>query len=458
MAFSNGKIRPRAIIIGGGFGGMYAARKLGGADIDVTLIDRRNFHLFQPLLYQVATGGLSPGDISAPLRGIVSRYPNVRVLHEEVVDVDLSRREVVLVDGALKYDYLIVATGSTHHYFGQDQYEAMAPGLKTVEDALEIRRRIFAAFEAAEKTEDPQEIDRLMTFVIAGGGPTGVELAGAICEIAFHTLRKDFRRIDPSKARVMLIEGLDRVLSTFPEKVSRRAEDQLRETGVEVVTGCLVTEVSPDHVVITDKDKNERKVETRTVLWAAGVKATDMSTILAGEDSELLDKMNRLKVESDLSLPGHPEVFVVGDLAHFPHQTGKPLPALAPVAMQQGKYAAKVIRKRSGNPDYQPGPFRYWDRGNLATIGRAAAVGTIWRLKFSGWLAWIAWLFVHLMYLVEFDNRLVVLIQWAWNYITRSRGARLITRTGWRPHTGKNAERVPVGQLAEQARRAESSG
>ncbi len=434
--------RPHVMIIGGGFGGMYAARKLGGADIGVTLVDRRNFHLFQPLLYQVATGGLSPGDIAAPLRSVLRRHRNVRVIQDEVMDIDLSARKVTLREDVLSYDHLIVATGSTHHYFGKDENELLAPGLKTIEDALELRRRIFAAFEAAEKADDPAEVDRLMTFVIAGGGPTGVEMAGAICEIAFNTLRREFRRIDPSRARVILVEGLDRVLATFPEKLSRRAEHQLREIGVEVVTGYLVTEVAPDHVVITGKDKNERRVGTRTVLWAAGVRGTRMADILARDDHGLLDRMNRLKVEPDLSLPGHPEVFVVGDLAHYAHQTGEPLPALAPVAMQQGKYVARVIRKRLKNPGHQPKAFHYWDRGNLATIGRSAAVGTVWKLRFSGWLAWVAWLFVHLMYLVEFDNRLIVLIQWTWNYITRNRGSRLITDTGWKPHTGSNADRA----------------
>lgn len=454
---ANSGKRQHAIIIGGGFGGMYAARKLGGADVDVTLIDRRNFHLFQPLLYQVATGGLSPGDIAAPLRSVLRSERNVSVIQGEVIDLDLSTRKVILRDDVLSYDYLIVATGSTHHYFGKDENEPLAPGLKTVEDALELRRRIFAAFEAAEKTDDPEEIERLMTFVIAGAGPTGVEMAGAISEIALNTLRRDFRKIDPSSARVILVEGLDRVLTGFPEKLSRRAEDQLREIGVEVITGCLVTEVAPDHVVITDKDKNERRVETHTVLWAAGVKGTGMANLLAGDNGDLLDKMNRVKVEPDLTLPGHPGVFVVGDLAHFPHQTGQPLAALAPVAMQQGKYAARVIRKRAGDPAYQPKPFHYWDRGNLATIGRSAAVGTIWKFRFSGWIAWVAWLFVHLMYLVEFNNRLIVFIQWTWNYITRNRGARLITDTGWKPHTGSNVDRARVKPAPSEEQESETS-
>jgi len=420
--------RHRVVIVGGGFGGLYAAGTLRRADVDVTLIDKRNFHLFQPLLYQVATGGLSPGEIASPLRAVFKKQKNLRAIMGEVVDFDIDKQTVVLTDGEVPYDSLIVALGATHHYFGND-WEKLAPGLKTVEDALEIRKRVFLAFEAAERETDPKKRSAWLRFVVTGGGPTGVELAGAVAEIANHTLTGDFRTIDPSEAEVILVEGLDRILTPYPEKLSRRAEESLRKLGVKVRTGCMVTDIDAKSVTIKTGE-GEDKIATRTVLWGAGVKAHPLGKTLADRTGAETNKPGQLIVQPDLSLPGHNNIFVIGDLAEYTHQTGEPLPGIAPVAMQQGKYAAKLIKRRARKRDFALAaekPFRYWDRGSLATIGRASAVGTIWKFKVSGWFAWLTWLFVHLLYLVEFENRLLVLIQWAWNYITWNRGARLIT-------------------------------
>ncbi|HUI25828.1 MAG TPA: NAD(P)/FAD-dependent oxidoreductase [Candidatus Kryptonia bacterium] len=412
------------VIIGGGFGGLYAAQALKHAPLQVTLVDRRNFHLFQPLLYQVATGGLSPGEIASPLRGVLRRQRNTAVLLAEVTDIDPSTRRVVFSDGEISYDTLIVAAGATHHYFGNPQWAPLAPGLKTIEDATEIRRRVFLAFEAAERETDPERRAAWLTFAIVGAGPTGVELAGALSEIANHTLARDFRTIDPSDARIIVIEGADRVLPPYPPALSAKAAAALKRIHVQLRTGATVTAIAPDAVTLRAGDCSE-SIPTRTVLWAAGVQASVLARTLAEKTAVPLDRAGRVVVAPDCSVPGHPEIFVIGDLAHFSHQTAAPLPGVAPVAMQQGRYVARLLQRRLAGQTMAA--FRYVDRGSMAVIGRRAAVAKIAGLQFNGTLAWLAWLFVHLMYLVEFDNRLLVLMQWAWNYFTWNRGARLIT-------------------------------
>jgi NADH dehydrogenase len=412
------------VIIGGGFGGLTTAKRLKQAPVRVTLLDRRNFHLFQPLLYQVAIGGLSPANIAVPLRALLKRQKNTQVLLAEVVDIDIVNRRVLLSDGTIPYDTLVVAAGARHHYFGHGEWEAKAPGLKTIEDATEIRRRILLAFEAAERESDAERQRAWMTFVVVGGGPTGVELAGALGELAHHTLRGNFQAIDPAEARILLVEGVDRLLPTYIPKLSAKAAEALARLGVTVRTGTVVTDVQPDAVALRSGEHVER-IATHTVLWAAGVDPSPLARILAKATSAELDRAGRVVVQPDLTLPGHPELFVIGDMANYGHQTGKPLPGLAPVAIQQGRYVADLIRCRLGGQTLPP--FRYKDRGTMATIGRAAAVVDLGWFRFSGFLAWLVWLFVHLMSLVTFGNRLLVLIQWAWNYITRNRSARLIT-------------------------------
>ena len=414
----------RVVIIGGGFGGLYAARALGHAPVQVTLIDRRNFHLFQPLLYQVATGGLSPGDIASPLRHVLRRNTNTEVLLAEMTDLDTANQRVLLRDGEAGYDTLIVAAGSSDSYFGNDQWEPLAPGLKTIEDATEIRSRILLAFEKAEREPDEEARRSWLTFVVVGAGPTGVELAGALGEIANDTLRHDFRRIDPSAARIFLVEGSDRVLPTYPRDLSAKAEEALVRMKVRPMAGALVTGIDETGVTVRRGTQLEH-IPARTVLWAAGVQASPLGRILAERAGAKLDRGGRVIVEPDLTIAGHPEILVIGDLANFAHQTGKPLPGVAPVAMQQGRYAAQVVRRRLAGKSLEP--FHYWDKGSLATIGRAAAVADFGRIHIDGYFAWLTWLLVHLMYLVEFDNRLLVLIQWAYNYFTWNRGARLIT-------------------------------
>jgi len=417
--------RPHVVIIGGGFGGLYAVQQLGRAPVDVTLIDKRNFHLFQPLLYQVATGGLSPGDIASPLRGVLSRQKNTRVLMGEVVDVDPESKTVTLKDdGTLAYDTLIVATGMSHFYFGRDDWAKIAPGLKTVEDALEMRRRIFAAFETAEKTDDPDLRRALLTFVIVGGGPTGVELAGALAELAYHTLKPDFRQIDTSDTRVILVEGMDRVLPPFPPVLSDRAKRDLERIGVEIRLGSLVTDIQGQQVTIKQGDE-VTTVQAATVLWAAGVRDPGMGGILAKRTGAERDRSGRVIVNKDLSVPNHPNIFVIGDLAHYAPQGARPLPGIAPVAMQQGQYVAKLIRKRLDG-DTLP-QFEYRDSGNLAVIGRNSAVVNMPWTQLTGFPAWVVWLFVHIFFLIEFDNKIMVMTQWASNYLTRKHGARLIT-------------------------------
>jgi NADH:quinone reductase (non-electrogenic) len=418
----------RVVIVGGGFGGLYAARTLGRAPVSVTLIDRRNFHLFQPLLYQVATGALSPGEIASPLRHVLSNHPNTQVLLAEVIDLDVENRRVILRDGEALYDDLIVATGSTHHYFGNDRWEALAPGLKTIEDATRIRSKLLAAFEHAEREPDAEKRRAWLNFVIVGGGPTGVELAGALGEIANDTLRHDFRHINPSEAQILLIEGEDRVLPLFPSDLSRKAERQLVDLGVRTLDSGRVTDIDEQGVTVKIGNREEH-IAARTVLWAAGVRASPLGKILAEKAGAKIDKAGRVVVEPDLSIAGHPEIHVIGDLALYTHDGGKPLPGLAPVAMQEGRYVAQAIRRRV-NGKAPKGHFRYFDKGNLATIGRNKAVAEFGRIHVSGFLAWFVWVFVHLMYTVQFENRLLVLMEWVFNYITRNRGARLITNRG----------------------------
>lgn len=416
--------RHRVVILGGGFGGLGAALKLKGAPVDVTLVDRCNYHLFQPLLYQVATGTLSPANIASPLRNVLRRRKNVRVLLAEATRIDVANKRVMLSDGTLDYDTLIVATGSSHQYFGHDEWEHYAPGLKTVEDATDMRRRILLAFEAAERETDPEKTRAWLTFVIVGAGPTGAELAGALAEIAADSLRHDFRRIDPRSAQIVLIEGTDRVLPAYPPKLSAAAQKMLQHLKVTVRTGAFVTNVDRDHVTFREGDRTDT-IATRTVLWAAGVLASPLGKLMGADARVPLDRAGRVIVEPDMTIPGHPEIFVIGDLSNFSHQTGKPLPGVAQPAIQQGKYAAKAIRARLRGQKIPP--FHYFDKGSLAVIGRAKAVADLNWVGLSGLPAWLIWVSVHLLYIVEFQNRVLIALQWAWLYITWGRSARLIT-------------------------------
>jgi NADH dehydrogenase len=422
--------RHKVIIVGGGFGGLLAAQGFNKQPVDVTVIDRRNFHLFQPLLYQVATGGLSPANIAAPLRSVLRKQRNTRVVLGEVVGIDVVNRSVKLEDGAvLPFDSLIIATGSTHHYFGHEEWAEFAPGLKSIEDATEIRRRILSAFERAERATDPAERARLMTFVVVGGGPTGVEMAGAIRELGVQTLRFDFRNINPAACKVIIIEGQDRILATFGDKLSRRAKESLDALGIEVRLDCHVTDIQADHVMVKpDSAKGEPyRIETETIVWAAGVKANPLGKMIAeGVGGVETDRAGRVLVNPDCSVGNRQDIFVIGDLALLKGADGKSLPGVAPVAMQQGEYVADVISRRiKGGPPR--GPFKYRDKGSMATIGRARAVAETHGFRFSGYFAWLAWLFIHILYLARFENRIMVLFQWFWNYITRNRTARLIT-------------------------------
>jgi NADH dehydrogenase len=430
--------RHRVVIIGGGFGGLLAAQGLKKAPCDVTLIDRRNFHLFQPLLYQVATGGLSPANIAAPLRSILRRQKNTHVLLGEVVGFEVGSKSILLHDGArVPFDTLILAAGSTHTYFGHDEWAEFAPGLKSIEDATEIRRRVLSAFERAERESDPAARKRLLTFVIVGGGPTGVEMAGSISELAHQTLRFDFRSIDPRSARIVLIEGQTRVLGTFHEKLSQKAKQELEGMSVEVHLDCHVTGVDP-HQVIFQPDSGKSPptaIATETVVWAAGVKASGLGKMLADAIGGVeVDRAGRVVVNNDCTVNGRPDLFVVGDLANFKTPDGKLLPGLAPVAMQQGEYVADLITRRLKGDVSDHRPFRYWDKGSMATIGRAKAVAETGGFHLSGLIAWLAWLFIHILYLARFENRVLVLWQWFFNYVTRNRTARLITGEGaYRP-------------------------
>ena len=416
---------PHIVIVGGGFGGLYAAKSLKNAPVKVTLIDKRNFHLFQPLLYQVATGTLSPADIASPLRVILSKHKNTKVLLDKVTDIDPDAKKVYLEGReALSYDALIVATGVSHHYFGNDQWQEDAPGLKTVEDALEMRRRIYMAFEAAEKEPDLQKRQALLTFVVVGGGPTGVELAGAIAEIAHQSVKDDFRDIDTTQARVLLFEGMGRILPPYPEKCSADAQKALEELGVDVQTQTLVTNIA-DNCVTYRQGDDTHTVDAHTILWAAGVRASFMGKVLNERTGVELDRAGRVVVEPDLSIKNYDDIFVIGDLANFAHQGDRPLPGVAPVAMKQGEYVADLLIKRTQNKAIEQ--FSYQDFGSMAVIGQNKAVANLNFAKLSGFVAWIIWIFAHIYYLIEFDNKLVVMIQWAWNYITLGRGARLIT-------------------------------
>jgi NADH:quinone reductase (non-electrogenic) len=413
----------RVVIIGGGFGGLYAARALRHRNLSVTLVDRRNFHLFQPLLYQVATGALSPGEIAAPLRVLLRKQKNAQVLLAEAADLDASTRSLILDQGALQYDSLVVAPGARNFYFGNDAWEPAAPGLKSLEDATRIRHKILYAFEAAERETDPERRRRWLTFVIVGAGPTGVELAGALAEIANDSLRNDFRSIHPEESRILLLDAAPRVLTAFPESLSAAAERQLVRLGVRVVPSVRVTAIDADGVTFSTS-KGADRIETYTVLWAAGVKPSPWGEILSRRTGAELDRAGRVKVNADLSIPGHPEIFVVGDLA-YRQQDGVPLPGIAPVAMQEGRYVASVIAARLENRPAKP--FRYFDKGYLAVIGRNKGVGVIGGVNLHGWIAWFVWLFVHLMYLADALNRVLVFLRWGYQYLTFYRGARLIT-------------------------------
>jgi NADH:quinone reductase (non-electrogenic) len=412
------------LIIGGGFAGLNAAKGLGGVKgVEVTLVDRTNHHLFQPLLYQVAMAGLSPADIAAPIRSMLSRYANIHVLQGEVRSLDLERKVAVADFGELSFDYLILACGARHSYFGHDEWEEFAPGLKTLEQATEIRRRVLSAYEEAERTRSPDDRKRLLTFVVVGGGPTGVELAGAIGEMSRFTLAKDFRNIDPTSARVILLEAGPRILPMFSEQQAARAARDLEHLGAQVWTNSAVTKIDADGV-----ECGAERIRSATVLWAAGVKASSLGAAACLE----VDRQRRVIVEPDLSVKGHPNVFIAGDQACFTHQTGKPLPGTAPVAMQQGRYLAKTIRRELAGQPRQP--FRFVDKGQMATIGRSRAIVEIGRLKMAGFPAWLLWLVVHIYYLTGFKNRLLVVLQWAWSYLSFRRGARLIVSKEWRLH------------------------
>lgn len=411
------------VIVGGGFGGLYAARKLKSDNIQVTLIDKRNFHLFQPLLYQVATGALSPADIASPLRNVFKRHKNVRVLMGEVVGFDPDKQQVILSDGRIGYDSLILAAGSSHHYFGKD-WRDKAPGLKTIENATAIRSRILKSFEAAEFESDPDRVKALMTFVIVGAGPTGVELAGAMREIAVDTLRSDFRQIDTSSTRIILVEGSNRVLPVYPEKLSTEAEKMLKSKHIDVRTNTMLTQIEDEFVILKNND-NRQKIITRNVFWAAGVKANPLGCKLAEKSGAECDNTGKVRVTDRCELPGYENIFVIGDLAYLEDSDGQPLPGVAQVAIQQGKYVAKLIMYRLKGENKKP--FKYRDYGSMSTLGRAAAVVDFGFIKFAGFFAWVLWLFIHLMKIVGFQNRLLVFVQWAWNYITHSRSARIIT-------------------------------
>ena len=426
---SDGAPRPgphRVVVVGGGFGGLNAAKALAGAPVEVVLVDRRNYHLFQPLLYQVATGGLSPADIAAPLRHVLARRRNVSVLLGAAVDFDVERRELVLEDSRLGYDTLVVATGAEPSYFGHPEWESGAPGLKSIEDATRIRARVLTAFERAERAAGEQERAALLTFAIVGGGATGVELAGALAELRRDTLAGNFRRFDPRSARILLVEAGERILSSYPRELSAKAQRSLERLGVEVLTATQVTGVEAERLEL-ERGGRRQALDAFTILWAAGVRAAPLGRSLAERTGAATDRQGRILVERDLSLPGHPEIFVIGDLAHALGRSGQPLPAVAPVAMQAGRFVGREITRRlAGKPRRA---FHYRDKGNLATIGRAAAVAELGRLRFSGFPAWVLWLVVHLMYLVGFANRVLVLFQWAWYYFTHNRTARLITES-----------------------------
>jgi NADH:quinone reductase (non-electrogenic) len=408
--------RPEVVIVGGGFGGLYTARALRRAPVHVTIVDRRNHHLFQPLLYQVATAALNPADIAAPIRSVFRGWSNVSVLLAEAVAVDLQTKTLVLADGTLPYDYLVLATGATHSYFGHEEWAPFAPGLKSIEDALEIRRRVLLAYEMAERERDPERRGEWLTFVIIGGGPTGVELAGALAEISRQALSREFQHIDPSHARIILIEGVARMLPSYPENLSAKAQQQLERLGVDVRTGARVTGIDATGVTL-----GHERIPARTIVWAAGVAASP----LAASVGAARDRAGRVRVDPTLAVPGHDDVFVIGDLAAV-EQDGHLVPGVAPAAIQMGRHVARQIRRALAGQPRQA--FRYRDKGSFATIGRGKAVGeVVGGVKLSGFLAWVAWLGIHIFFLIGFRNRALVLFQWAYSYVTFRRGARLIT-------------------------------
>jgi NADH dehydrogenase len=422
--------RPHVVIVGAGFGGLYAARTLERAQVRLTVVDRKNHHTFQPLLYQVATAGLNPSDIASPIRSILRHQKNTEVLLADVARIDTAQKRLQFsAGGELHYDVLVIAAGAAHSYFGHDEWERFAPGLKTIEDALEIRKRVLYAFEAAECERDEQRRRAWLTFVIIGAGPTGVELAGTLSEVARHTLASDFRHIDPTRARILLLEGGPRVLPVYPPELSQKAELQLRALHVDVRTGALVTQVDESGVSVGDEH-----IEAATVLWAAGVAASPLAKTLGAP----LDRAGRVLVEPDLTVPGHDDVYVIGDLASLKQEDGRPVPGVAPAAIQEGRHTARnIVRRLHGEPTL---PFRYHDKGSLATIGRAAAVAEIGKTKLSGFVAWLAWLLIHIFFLIGFRNRFLVLTEWALSYVTYQRGARLITGA------------LPTSEKAERAR------
>jgi NADH dehydrogenase len=450
---------PRIVIVGAGFAGLSAAQKLARLPVQVTIIDRKNHHTFQPLLYQVATAGLSPGEIAAPIRWILRGHTNIEVLLGEVLEFDIPQKRVVIKDERLDYDFLIVASGATHAYFGHEEWEHAAPGLKTIEDALEIRRRVLLAFELAERDRETsretlpkngngrQNPPMPLQFVVIGGGPTGVELAGTLAEIARHAMNHEFRNIDPRDSKILLIEGGPRVLPAYSEDLSCKAEAQLRRLGVEVRTSQMVTGIEPGAVWVGDQ-----KIPSPVILWAAGVAASPLGKKLGVP----VDRAGRVEVEADLSVPGHSEIFVVGDLAALKDESGKLLPGVAQVAIQQGNWVGELIAR---DLEKQPRrPFHYHDKGSLATIGRAAAVAKIGRFELSGYFAWLAWLFIHIFFLIGFRNRILVMTQWAWSYLTYERGARLITGSdelsGWKQSQTVNGKTASQKYLGDKASRA----
>jgi NADH:quinone reductase (non-electrogenic) len=435
----NDKSRPRVVVVGAGFGGLNAAQKLARLPVQITVVDRKNHHTFQPLLYQVATAGLSPGEIAAPIRWILRAHSNIEVLLEEVREFNLNSRSVITNEAVLPYDYLVIAAGASHAYFGHPEWGPLAPGLKTIEDALEIRRRVLLAFELAERQALTGASDFPLNFVVVGAGPTGVELAGTLAEISRHALANEFRAINPARTRILLIEGGPRVLPAYSEDLSRKAEEQLKHLGVEVSTSHMVTRVEPGAVWVGDD-----RIPASVILWAAGVAASPLGQKLGVP----LDRAGRVIVQPDLSIPGHPEVFVIGDLAFLQDEHGKMLPGVAPVAIQQGKWVAWTIAR---DLEHQPRRnFHYHDKGSLATIGRAAGVAQFPGFSLSGYFAWLAWLFVHIFFLIGFRNRLIVMIQWAWSYLTYERGARLITGSnelpGWTEAERPEDKTVAVGK------------
>lgn len=420
--------RHRVVIIGGGFGGLYAAKTLRNAPVRVTLIDRRNFHLFQPLLYQVATGIICPGEIASPIRHILRRQKNTRVLLGEVTDINPVDKTLILADGGIEYDTLIVATGMENYYYGHEDWREYAPGLKTIEDGAKIRQKIFFAFEVAEREKDPEVRRDWLTFVIVGSGPTGVELSGMVSEIAKKTLREDFRSIRPEESKIILVDLATRILPSYPSDLSRKARISLERLGVTIRNGVRVQSIDDCGVTIEGPDGREN-IGSRTILWAAGVTASPLGGILAKKTGAHLDGSRRVMVNSDLTLPSYPDIFVIGDLACVRGNDGRPLPGVAPVATQQGRFVARAIRARLSG-DKAPHAFRYFDKGTLAVIGRNAAVADIGRMHFSGALAWLLWIFVHLMLLVKFENRVVVFTRWAFQYFTFNRGSRQLRTEG----------------------------